>query len=254
MRLRTTAILATAALGLTVAGMASAAELPIAPIGTGSKTCAPKRGASCKGITHHRVNLAGRDLRGVKFHGANLRHADFREADLRGARFDGAKLRGADFSGAKLKGAYFGPPTTTRKGANQAQPAPSCYPNCPGADLGGANFYEADLTGANLTSTTMNSANLTSASLSNANLSNAVLYSANLTAAWVASANFSSAWLTSANLTAAFLAGANFSSANLRGANLMNAQVAVPGTSANFSGAFWANTTCPDGTVTNTGC
>jgi len=135
MRLRTTAILATAALGLTVAGSASAAELPIAPIGTGSKTCVPKRGASCKGITHHRVSLAGRDLRGVKFHGANLRHADFREADLRGARFDGAKLRGADFSGAKLKGAYFGPSTTTRRGANQAQAAPGCNPNCKGADL-----------------------------------------------------------------------------------------------------------------------
>lgn len=181
-------------LGLTVAGGATAADLPIAPIGTGSKTCVPKRGASCKGITHHRINLAGRDLRGAKFHGANLRHADFRDADLRGARFDGAKLRGADFSGANLKGAYFGRPTTTRKGANQAQPAPSCYPNCPGADLGGANFYEADLTGANLTSTTLNSA------------------------------------------------------------NLMNAQVAIPGTSANFTGAYWANTTCPDGAVTSTGC
>ncbi len=50
MRLRTTAILATAALGLTVAGAASAAELPIAPIGTGKKTCVPKRGASCYAV------------------------------------------------------------------------------------------------------------------------------------------------------------------------------------------------------------
>ena len=71
------------------------------------------------------------------------------------------------------------------KGANQVQPAPSCFPNCQGA-----NLYRANLTNANLTN-------------------------------------------------------ANLFRANLGGANL---------TGAILSGAKWANTTCPNGTVTNTGC
>ena len=52
MHLRTTAILTTATLGLTVAGIASAAELPIAPIGTGETTCVLKPGADCRGVVH----------------------------------------------------------------------------------------------------------------------------------------------------------------------------------------------------------
>ena len=71
------------------------------------------------------------------------------------------------------------------KGANQVQPAPSCFPNCQGANLRRANLYRANLTNANLFR------------------------------------------------------------ANLGGANL---------TGAILSGAQWANTTCPNGTVTSTGC
>ena len=36
------------------------------------------------------------------------------------------------------------------KGANQVQPAPSCFPNCQGANLRRANLYRANLTRANL--------------------------------------------------------------------------------------------------------
>ena len=86
------------------------------------------------------------------------------------------------------------------KGANQVQPAPSCFPNCQGA-----NLYRANLTNANLFR----------------------------------------AFLTSANLTNANLTNANLFRANLGGANL---------TGAILSGAKWANTTCPNGTVTSTGC
>jgi len=73
--------------------------VPGETLGTGSKTCTIKRGASCRGVTHHRANLAGRDLRGVHFEKAKMHHADFRQADLRGARFDGAKLRGRTSAG-----------------------------------------------------------------------------------------------------------------------------------------------------------
>jgi uncharacterized protein YjbI with pentapeptide repeats len=229
MRLRTTAILATAAFGLAIpaSGLAEVSTT----IGTGKTTCVLKPGADCRGVVHrwgvehhgnlrkakftgahlHGADFRGADLRGVHFHGAKLHHADFRQADLRGARFHGAKLRGADFSGARLKGAHFGPSTTTRKGANQAQPATPCYPKCSGADLSGAN--------------------LTGADLSRANLSRAFLLGANLT-----SANLSGANLNSADLTRANLSGANLSRAILY-------QV------------WWSNTTCPNGTVTiNTGC
>ena len=233
MRLRTTAILATAAFGLAIPA-SGLAEVPTA-IGTGKKTCVPKRGASCKGITDPRVNLAGRDLRGVKFQGAHLRHADFRDADLRGARFEGAKLRGADFSGARLKGAHFGPPTTTRKGANQGQPTPGCSPQCSGTDLGGANFYEALLPGANLTSANLSSANLTSANLSSANLS---------------SANLTSANLSSANLTSANLSSTNLTSVNLYSANLTNSTLSDAICSTLFD-AYWSNTIGPNGTTVN---
>ena len=204
MRPRTLTVLA--AVGLAVAapvglGIPSSVTsigtvaVPAATLGTGSKTCTAKRGASCKGVKHHRANLAGRDLRGARFEKAELHYSDFREADLRGAHFEGAKLRGVDFSGARLKGAHFEAPKRAGKGANQAQPAPSCNPKCKGADLTSANFTTAGL----------------------------------------ANANFTSAYLPSANFTSADLTDAYFIGANL-------------------TGALWNDTTCPDGTVHNTGC
>ena len=89
MRLRTTAILATAALGLAIpaSGLAEVSTT----IGTGKKTCVPTRGASCKGITHHRVNLAGRDLRGANLSSANLTGANLFLVNIKGANFTGAR-------------------------------------------------------------------------------------------------------------------------------------------------------------------
>ena len=211
--------------------LASAAPVALASqpttLGTGAKTCVLKPGASCKAVVHHRASLAGHNLQGARFYGATMHHADFRGAnlrgahfhravmhradfsgaDLRGARFHGTKLRGADFSGAKMKGAHFGPPAA-RKKSHQAQPAPSCNPNCAGADLTSANFSEANLTGANFTS-----ANLTSANLTRANFTSANFTSANLTSANLTNANFTSATLTGANFTSANRTGATFTNA-----------------------------------------
>ena len=47
-----------------------------------------------------------------------------------------------------------------------------------------------------------------------------------------------------ATLTGANLSGADLTGTNLRGANL---------TGANLTAVKWSNTTCPDGTVTDTG-
>ncbi len=53
-----------------------------------------------------------------------------------------------------------------------------------------------------------------------------------------------------ANLAGANLKGANLRGADLTGADLTNAFL----TNAILTGVTWANTTCPDGSVTNTGC
>ena len=177
MRLRTTAILATAALGLAIpaSGLAEVSTT----IGTGKKTCVLKPGADCRGVVHRwRVEHHG-NLRGAKFTGAHLHGADFRGADLRGADFRGAKLRHADLREAKLKGARFHAPPGARKQANQT---PSCTPNCQGADLAHAN-----LVGANLSYANLSYANLSYAMLEGAYLPYANLTGTNLTGAQYAS-------------------------------------------------------------------
>ncbi|MFM9018723.1 MAG: pentapeptide repeat-containing protein [Actinomycetota bacterium] len=223
---------AAAALALPAAGIAGGvgAELPIAPVGTGAKSCVLKPRADCRGVVQRWTVEHHGNLRKAKFTRADLRGADFRGADVRGADFRGAKLRYVDFRGAKLKGARFDAPAKAERGADDLASAPSCLPACAGADLTGANLFYANLSGANLSL-----ANLTRANLIAANLTGANLISANLSWATIRGAN-----LSGANVMAASLIGANLIAANLSGANL--------------AGVLWFNTTCPDATVTNTGC
>ena len=224
MRLRTTAILATAALGLAIPASGLAEDSTT--IGTGKKSCVLKPGADCRGVVHRWTVEHHGNLRKAKFTRADLRGADFRGADLRGADFRGAKLHHADLRGARLKGARFDVVKRVGKGANGA--APICPLNAcqgQGAQLVSADFSGADLTGAYFWYANLMGANFTGTNLTRAHLGGAFLGWANLT----------SANLTSANLTGAFL---NY--ATLAGANLTN--------------VIWSNTTCPNGTVTNTGC
>jgi len=88
----------------------------------------------------------------------------------------------------------------------------------------GADLANSDLTGADLASTDLTSADLTYANLTGANLTDANLTDANLTFANLTGANLTGANLTDANLTAADLDGLI------------------------FTNVFWSNTTCPDGT------
>ena len=111
MRLRTTAILATAAFGLAIP--ASGLAEVTTTIGTGKKTCVLKPGADCRGVVHRWGVEHHGNLRKAKFTKADLRGADFRGADLRGADFRGAKLRHADLRGASLKGARLDAPPNT---------------------------------------------------------------------------------------------------------------------------------------------
>ena len=186
------------------------------------RTCILTRGAKCVG-----AKLRGK----VKHHGdlrkANLRRADLRFADLRGVNLQGADLRSAnlkyaDLRGANLKGAklHYAAPVHGKTKAKRGNETPSCAPKCEGANLTGANLTDANLA----------RADLKGANLSGADLWGAELYYANLT---------------SANLTDADLLGTDLSDANLKGANLNG---------ANLNGVIWRNTTCPSGTVTNSGC
>ena len=242
MRLRTTAILATAALGLAIpaSGLAEVSTT----IGTGAKTCVLKPGADCRGVVHRWTVEHHGNLKKAKFTRADLRGADFRGADLRGADFRGAKLRHADLRRANLKGAWFHAPPGAGKqeyGSPQTFGDPMwCSPHCPGADLSHAQFVESWLVDGNFAGANLSFANLMNAWLTDAILRDANLHLANLTGAYLTKANLNGASLTFANLTGASLISADLSGANLTGANLWRVE--------------WYDTTCPNGTVTNTGC
>ena len=228
MRLRTTAILASAAFGLAIpaSGLAGVSTT----VGTGAKTCVLKPGADCRGVVHRWTAEHHGNLRKTKFTRSDLRGADFRGADLRGADFRGAKLRHADLRGAKLTGARFDSAKPMgKKAASGLMPGgpntPPCWPNCAGADLSGANLSEGYLAGVNFTY---------------ANLSNAIL-----TYAYFDGTNLSYANLSNANLSNAILISTNLPDPNLAGARPVRTV---------FTAAVWSNTICPNGTVTSTGC
>ena len=112
------------------------------------RTCTLTRGAKCVG-----AKLRGK----VRHHGdlrnANLRRADLRFADLRGANLQGADLRSAnlkfaDLHGANLKGAKFqySAPVHGKK-AKRSNLNLTCPPDCPPANLQGANLTGAYLGG-----------------------------------------------------------------------------------------------------------
>ena len=215
---------ALAAVGLAVAAPVALAGQQSTTIGTGAKTCVLGPGADCRGVVHRWTVEHHGNLKKAKFTRADLRGADFRGADLRGADFRGAKLRHADLRRANLKGAWFHAPPGAGKqeyGSPQTFGDPMwCSPHCPGADLSHAQFVESWLVDGNFAG-----ANLSFANLMNAWLTDAILRDANLHLA---------------NLTGASLISADLSGANLTGANLWRVE--------------WYDTTCPNGTVTNTGC
>ena len=93
----------------------------------------------------------------------------------------------------------------------------------------GVNLAKCDLVNANLANADLTGATLTGANLAGADLAGATLIGANVKDAFLGSVDFSGALLLDVDL----------SSANLTGANLSGAFT---------SGALWKNTTCPDGT------
>ncbi len=117
-----------------------------------------------------------------------------------------------------------------------------------GANLSGANIQGVILRGGYLPSVVFNNANLTNADLSNLAVApdgGLGGSSIDFTNANATNANFSNDKLQSSNFSNANLQSANFSNANLDSVNLTGA---TNMSTANVSGVTWINTTCPDGT------
>jgi uncharacterized protein YjbI with pentapeptide repeats len=129
-----------------------------------------------------------------------------------------------------------------------SNPTPDHVTVCPnvnlsGTDLSGADLGGADLSGASLAGMNLSDMVLIGITLSNADLTGANLARANLFGAHLEAANLAGTDLTQANLYATRLTGANLTGANLTGANTASALV---------EGVQWQNTTCPDGTNSDT--
>lgn len=222
-------------------------------------------GADLKGqdlseVDFTRANLAsaileGTNLTDAKLVSAALTGTDFRKADLRGADLSGvsdadlisarwseAILRGQNFSGRRLS---YGIRRIGFIGADLTDASLS------GTYLVGAYFSRADLT----------RTDISNSSLQGATFAEAVMVDANLTGV-VASTNrgyqqtiFDKADLTGADLTGARLARAMFYRANLTEADLTRADLTDASLyRAVLTGVTWKDTTCPNGSKTNTGC
>ena len=128
------------------------------------------------------------------------------------------------------------PPGQADRGDHHAPPRQHGLFNHHGIDLGDGLLGGAQLEGANLSG----------ANLRGANLWGADLYQANLFCA-----DLSGAYAYEALFIETNVSRVNFTNADLTGAETSNG---LPATLWTSTGAIWSNTTCPDGTVTNTGC
>lgn len=245
------------------------------PVGSGvgmwgSVACLDTKDCSGQDLTG--ADFEGLDISDVDFTGANMTRSGFRGtkvengrlagANLKDATFVNANLRGADLTGVNLDGAavlsggdLLSASFTDFTGANFTDATMRGF----GVVFNGATMANANFTNVNFgpgtTSfrsgwTNLNKSDLTGAIFSGANLERALLMGVKLSKADLTGANMKRAALNSADLTEANLAGAtlywtNLGDANLTGANLVG---------ADLKGAIWRNTTCPDGSKTNTGC
>lgn len=210
--------------------------------------------AFCRQCNYQFANLSNKDLRGGYYAGTKFGSANLSHAILYGGNF-----RIADFGlgQRKVNGQTQTGPPTVLDGASVVD-----------ADLQGANlaqarasntlFVAANLVDANLHSADAPSANFSYASLprailEGANLFNTNFWFANLTGVDARRTYFRQADMRWSNLEGARLAGAYLIDANLTGARGKPADQYFPDSPPvpYSSGATFSNTTCPDGTNTN---
>jgi uncharacterized protein YjbI with pentapeptide repeats len=158
------------------------------------------------------ANLSGADVSVVNATGANLTDANLSGGNLTGSYLTRDNVSGADLGSATLAGVLSGGLTGTPASLPADWSVLAGYLVGPGANLQAADLADQNLSGADLTGTRLLAANLTSTSLEGADLSDA-----------------------------------NLNYAVLDDASLLDADVA----GATFTGAYWDNTTCPNGTNSN---
>jgi len=185
------------------------------------------RTPNCSAPPGARVNLSGCNLPGDVLTAINLEHSKFIHTNLSGAYLFSSEVSGSNFSGANLSNAclsgWCGPDGSGGEGAIMSRD------KLVGADLSNAQggFFEYSEVGVVEPGVDLAHANLTSANLTDTDLIDADLAGAKLE---------------DADLAGATLTGTSFT-------NYFGITVVVPG--ANLTGAKWNNTTCPDGTNSN---
>jgi uncharacterized protein YjbI with pentapeptide repeats len=233
-------------LTMTASATAQAASCPQVDTSTGAVTPAPSAGVDWSGCDLAGANLGEAVLTGANLAGANLTVANATGAQLMSANLTGATLTNTDLDNANVSGANLSSTDLTTAQLTGLQS---------GGISGGPvlpygwviyNGYlagpYADLAGADLAGLTETQGVLGGANLSNANLTGASLPSGDLVGTNLTSAELTGADLADSDLALTNLTGADLTSVDLNGASL-DATI--------FTGAIWSNTTCPNGTNSN---
>ena len=199
-------------------------------------------------------NLQGADLTNTDLSFSDLSRSNLKKAKLTKTDFHqsdlwGSDLREVDFEKADLSRIWMSDSDLSRSNLRGADLSNSWVD---GSDLRFADLTSADLWRADFSDTCLFQAKLNGAYLQDADLSNADLRGADLFGADLSYADLSNKVtpgqredLVGADLSGADLREVRFFKTDLWRADLTGSQV----DGANFKGAYWNDTICPDGTM-----
>jgi uncharacterized protein YjbI with pentapeptide repeats len=209
------------------------------------------RNASLVGSDLRELYIQDADLSGANLTDANLESTNLWRTDLSGTDLTNAVLLGTNFRYANLTGAILTDADLYGIFAVDLGGCPAALPAgwvCANENIvgPGAFAYEADLSGASfvgldLTGVVVPDGNLTGADFSGANMYGSLLAGANLT----------DTVLVGTQLTYTNLSRANLTRTDLSHADLSHAAF-YDGAGATLVDVVWNQTTCPDGTVSDT--
>jgi uncharacterized protein YjbI with pentapeptide repeats len=233
----------------------------------------PRAGVDWRGCDFTHVNLGLENLTGAKlssavFTAASLGLALLTDANLASANLSFANLGGANLTRANLTGANLSGATLTSAALNGTQVAGATFTN---TELGGTNYSQPSnrpvgtridgvvgLTSSQLLNVKISNVCCTAnfdascttphRNFQDVTIKNTNLAGFDLRGAYFEHADLSSLNLSNTNLSCSYAAFANFKSVNFTGANMRYAKFG----GALLTGAIFNNTTCPDGTNSNT--
>ena len=213
-------------------------------------------------LTWNARGLPGTGALVENLHGAQINNTDFRWRTLKDDDFTGTNCSlgsnvfdHTDLTNVNLTGCFLGSSNFNREDFTSTTLGNNNFQN---AVISNSNLSNRDLSGDNLTSINWDSSNLTGVNASNADLSAGSITNSNLTNANFSNLTFSAGGNVFFNTSSLF--GTNFtafhcpatcvfdgttgSNTNFTNANLTNSTF----TGASLTTPIWSNTTCPDGT------